>query len=1088
MQDSGFKKKDRLTTNIPQEQFVYTRGGEHKVMKKVVNSVLASALALTVAPMAFAADATTTEAPKMDAAMEKTVKRLEALGLVAGYGNGDFGVDKTITRAEFATLIVRARGLEQGAKLAQFNTTYTDVKSTDWFAGFVNVASGEEIVKGFPDKSFKPQNQVTYAEAVTMIVRALGYEPSVKGVWPNSMISKASELNIAKGINNPNNAAVRGDIFKMLDNALRVDLMEQVEYGTDIRFNVTDETLLTKYLDVTVRDMEWAHDSDNDSDDLPVVSNVPAIGLGKIKANEVTLAGKDAGLGNTTYKVADGINPNEFAGQHVQVWIKDDKENVIVWMEGSEDEEVVMDRTDVFQLNGKNISSGDDLKSKSDLKDLKLSLDSSGKTYRFSEDVEVTYNFQRLDAIDGLKDIIKIAQPYTVSVKLVLNDNNEIVYIHAIDDQSFDQSNKGVKYGSEVIEKIDADKKKIDNLDGRKFSDLDDLDEGTDFLVFLNGQPAKLADLKPMDVYSVYYADGDDEKLLVFASRTVVEGKVDKVVTRKADDVRLTIGDKTYRARTGTSYSDNANKDVKEIDSSNWDLLGDLDSEEVKLYLDASGRIRHVETKDSIDDRKVKAIVTRAAVYSASDDEYAFTVMTEKGKKMTISLEAEDIEDIDGTDFSEGDKQDELESLLVPSKDNDLVLLEVTLDTKGEPSKVKLLDTTGLEEVSGQAWDDLADEDDDVVGDAEVTDDTAIFDMTGEIEGKRPELKDAGIAKFKDIADENDLKVFYLLDEDGEEVDAIFVVEGDGLGSDAQFGYLLNYSTQGGSDSMVVLVKDENGEVVQKEFKLDDDKEDLLDRKRDGKAAPIKRGDFIAFDLNSDGEVVVDDVAEIVDNAIDAIDARVVLDKDQWDKNNIDNIAVAQVADVDGNTITPTKGPKLYTQASTAFIDAWDDLTGIDGVDEDDLIILIDTDDDGSRYDYVLVVGTGDYIDEEDITKEEIDAFLNQSGDPVDPGTPGDDAVIDESKVSGQEKPFLGSEKNSTYTVKGSKDALDVDNLDTLVVEFDGEEYEVPAASINDDGSFSYVIGDKVFPAGVAEATLKATDKDGEEYEVTVKF
>ena len=79
-------------------------------MKKVVNSVLASALALTVAPMAFAEEAT--QAPAMDANMEKTVKRLEALGLVAGYGNGDYGVDKTITHAEFATLIVRARGLE----------------------------------------------------------------------------------------------------------------------------------------------------------------------------------------------------------------------------------------------------------------------------------------------------------------------------------------------------------------------------------------------------------------------------------------------------------------------------------------------------------------------------------------------------------------------------------------------------------------------------------------------------------------------------------------------------------------------------------------------------------------------------------------------------------------------------------------------------------------------------------------------------------------------------------------------------------------------------------------------------------------
>lgn len=220
--------------------------------------------------------------------MEKTVKRLEALGLVAGYGNGEYGVDKTITRAEFATLIVRARGLEQGAKLAQFNTTYTDVKSTDWFAGFVNVASGEEIVKGFPDKSFKPQNQVTYAEAVTMIVRALGYEPAVRGVWPNSMISKASELNIAKSITTPNNAATRGDIFKMLDNALRVDLMEQVEFGTDVRYEVTNKTLLTKYLKVTVVDMDWAHEKDHDSDDLPLVTNVPAIGLGKLKANEIT--------------------------------------------------------------------------------------------------------------------------------------------------------------------------------------------------------------------------------------------------------------------------------------------------------------------------------------------------------------------------------------------------------------------------------------------------------------------------------------------------------------------------------------------------------------------------------------------------------------------------------------------------------------------------------------------------------------------------------------------------------------------------------------------------------------------------------
>ncbi|MFD2368404.1 S-layer homology domain-containing protein [Brevibacillus sp. GCM10020057] len=1075
MQDSGFKKKDRLTTNIPQEQFVYTRGGEHKVMKKVVNSVLASALALSVAPMAFAAEDTTTDAPKMDAAMEKTVKRLEALGLVAGYGNGDYGVDKTITRAEFATLIVRARGLEQGAKLAQFNSTYTDVKSTDWFAGFVNVASGEEIVKGFPDKSFKPQNQVTYAEAVTMIVRALGYEPSVKGVWPNSMISKASELGIAKGIANPNNAAVRGDVFKMLDNALRVDLMEQVEYGTDIRYEVKNESLLTKYLDVTVRDMEWAHDSDNDSDDLPVVSNIPAIGLGKIKSNEITLAGKNAGLGNTTYKVADGINPNEFDGQHVQVWIKDDKENVIVWMEGSEDEDVVMDRLGTFYLKGKTYSDPSNLSS-SDLNDLKIEMDGNGKSYKFTKDTDVTYNFTRFnDPVDGLKKIIKANNAdggYTFSAKVVLNDNNEISYIHVIDDQTLNKSDKGVKYGSEVIEKIDADKKKIDNLDGGKFSDLKDLDEGTDFLVFLDGKPAKLADLKPMDVYSVYYADGDDDKLLVFASRDVVEGKVDKVVTRSATDIRLTVGGKVYRTRTGSTYSDNANKDIKTLDSSNIDLLNDLDGEDVKLFLDPSGRIRHVETKDSVDDRKLKAIVTRQAVYSASDDEYAFTVMTEKGKKMSISLPAKDIEDKNGKDFDKNGDEDSLPDILTPGKDkNSIAFVEVTLDSKGEPSKVKLLDTSDLKYAEGNNWDNIADEDDDVVGDAEVKDDTAIFKMTGSIEGKRPELKDAGIAKFKDIADENDLKVYYLLDKDHEEVEAIFVVDGKGLGGDAQFGYVLNYGTVGREDSINVLTKDESGAVVEKEFKLDDDKDGLLDN-------GIKRGDFIRFDLNSDNEVVVDDVVEVIDGAINSIDAKLALDESEWEDNNIDKIVVAQVDDVDGNTITSTRGEKLYTQSSTAYIDAWDDITGIDGVDDGDLVFLIDTDDDGSRFDYVLVVGTQDYIDEEDITQEEIDAFLDQT--PVDPGNGGGNDTWDavDSNVDGVKMDLFGVYLYSV-TADLKVDADEVDSAELTIGNEKITDYEIANGKITFKANIS---------TNSTEGTLVVTSKDGKEDTAKVKF
>lgn len=1081
MQDSGFKKKDRLTTNIPQEQFVYTRGGEHKVMKKVVNSVLASALALTVAPMAFAAEEAATTAPKMDADMEKTVKRLEALGLVAGYGNGEYGVDKTITRAEFATLIVRARGLEQGAKLAQFSNTYSDVKSSDWFAGFVNVASGEEIVKGFPDKSFKPQNQVTYAEAVTMIVRALGYEPAVKGVWPNSMISKASELNIARSITTPNNAATRGDIFKMLDNSLRVDLMVRKGYGTEATYETTNETLLTKYLKVTVRDMEWAQEAGNDSDDLPLVTNVPAIGLGKIKANEVTLNGKDAGIGNTTYKVADGINANDFAGQHVQVWIKDDREDVIVWMEGSTDEEVIMDRLGEFTLKGKLLEDPKDL-SNSDLADLKLELDASEKSYRFNKNTQVTYNFTRFnDAVDGLKEIIKDnseSPGYTFGAKVVLDNNNEIAYIHVIDDQTINKEDEGVKYGSEVISKIDADKKKITNRDNDKFNELEDKEEGKDFLVFLNGKPAKFSDLKEGMVYSVYYADGDEDKLLVFATDTVVEGKVDKVVSRNNNDYRLTIGDKTYRIYEGATFSDDGNKDVQDIDKDHWDLVDSLDDETVKLYLDASGRVRHIETKDAIDDRKQKAIITRAATFNTSKDTWDFTVLTQKGKKVTVSLEAKDIYDFDGKNFSRDGKSEwDLENILVPSKDKDTLLVEVTLDADGKPDKVEFLKPVKVEQESGKAWDDLADEDDDMVGDYEVTDKTAVFNMTGELEtnGKRAELKNAKTAKFKDVADENDLSVIYTVN-DKDEVEAIFVVEGDGLSGDAIYGQVIDFGRAGGKDTIKVWVKEkDSNKIVEKEYKLDGDQDDLKDD-------DIRRNDFIAFTVDSNDEVIVDDVVEVVNKNAKGMLAEVTDEKGLSDAN-IDKLTVGLVDDVNKDTITYKDADgnkkKASIKSATVYFDLFDDLGEADGVNEGDYVVMIDSGDiSGTKYDFVLIVSDEKTVRKEDL-EDEAEAFLKQ--EPAEGEKPVWDALpttVEGKYVS------AGTMKIYRASVELNKD-IKADDVDDIIFSINGKEVTPDVLDFKDGKiSIQYQTEDKV-----TSSELKVTNKNGKDSDkANVKF
>lgn len=1001
-------------------------------MKKVVNSVLASALALSVAPMAFAnEDATTTTAPAMDAELEKVVKRLEALGLVAGYGNGDYGVERTITRAEFATLIVRARNLEQGAQLAQFQSNFTDVHTSDWFSGFVNVAAGQEIVKGFPDKSFKPQNQVTYAESVAMIIRALGHEPAVRGEWPNNYIAKASELNIANNITTPNVAATRGDVFKMLDNALRVKLMEQIEYGTDIRFQITNETLLTRYLDVTVRDMDWARGTNNrDAEDLPVVTNVPVVGLGKLKANEVTLDGRNADLGSrTTYKVADSINANDYDGQHVQVWIKNDSDNTIVWMEGSTEEEVVMDRVGGFFFKGKDMKGKpDSLEDDRDLADLQIELDGSGKKYRFSEDTQVTYNFNPADdqeeAVEYLQEVIKDDLPY--AVKIVLDNRNEISYIHIIDDVTMNKNVTEVKYGSKVIDRINTSSKRITNLDSKSFSELEDLEEGTDFLVFINNEPASFADLKPMDVYNVYYADGQDDKLLVFATRNVVEGEVERVSIRSDEDHRLVIGGKTYRVRNGHStYSDDGNDDVIDITKSNQDLLKDLDGEEVKLYLDASGRIRHIETKDDITDRKFKAIVTRAATYNGG--EFNFTVYNEKGSRVRIDIDPRDIRDADNDRVDE----DLIESLLTPADADGNVkpmLLEVTLDKDGDATKVQILDENPVK-FSGN-WNNAADEDDDLLtigGRAyEVTSDTAIFDMSGGISGKlRPELQKPKTLKWKDIADEDDVVVYYTLDESNREVQAVFVVDGTGLSGDFLFGQVLEMGTRGGTDEITVLTKD-GEEVKSVTYKLDDDVEDLRDN-------GIRTGDFIAFQLNNADEVIVDDVIEVVNRA-DDIEQIGLLSEDDWAFADISKIVVGQVADVDKNRVTIAHDEEgdvteeYFTRSSTVYFDAYNSKAD-DGVDEGDFVIMIQTDSDGDRFDFVLQINTEREVDRYDLNTDEFWAIAAELApgdgeDPTDDPTeeptnpPVDGEFVDVDSVDVTVEPGLGGALN-IYTVAG---------------------------------------------------------------------
>jgi hypothetical protein len=177
-------------------------------MRKVLSFVLVLSLVLGSFSMAFAA-------PLSDVAgedFEDAVNVLTELGVVSGYPDGTYKPDNIVTRAEMAVIVVRALGL---ADYANGTAKFSDMAG-HWSNPYVAYATSLGVIAGYPDGTFKPDATVTYDEAATMLVAALGYTPdSLVGTWPANYVTKAKTLGILDGIKGGAVGANRGDIATM---------------------------------------------------------------------------------------------------------------------------------------------------------------------------------------------------------------------------------------------------------------------------------------------------------------------------------------------------------------------------------------------------------------------------------------------------------------------------------------------------------------------------------------------------------------------------------------------------------------------------------------------------------------------------------------------------------------------------------------------------------------------------------------------------------------------------------------------------------------------------------------------------------
>lgn len=111
------------------------------------------------------------------------IMALKADGIISGYPDGTFKPDQVVNRVEALKIILNGASIT--VPVASGNAGFSDTIATEWYAQYLLKAKSLNIVSGYPDGTFKPNQTVTLAENLKMLINAKGISLSNVSVTSN---------------------------------------------------------------------------------------------------------------------------------------------------------------------------------------------------------------------------------------------------------------------------------------------------------------------------------------------------------------------------------------------------------------------------------------------------------------------------------------------------------------------------------------------------------------------------------------------------------------------------------------------------------------------------------------------------------------------------------------------------------------------------------------------------------------------------------------------------------------------------------------------------------------------------------------
>nr|WP_326125653.1 S-layer homology domain-containing protein [uncultured Oscillibacter sp.] len=215
-------------------------------MKRILSFLLAAVLASSLLALPAGAADVVRFSDVTDRNTIMAVESLRLMGVLDGYNDNTFRPGAALNRAQFCKMAVYAMNGEEELGLYNTVTIFPDAKPSHWASAYINMASRKGIIAGYPDGKFHPERSVTVGQAVTILLRMLGYEDKdIGGVWPASYMAVGATVGLTDGVGTNGNATLtRGQAAQLFLNLLRADMKEKGSYLSSLKGTVLENQVL----------------------------------------------------------------------------------------------------------------------------------------------------------------------------------------------------------------------------------------------------------------------------------------------------------------------------------------------------------------------------------------------------------------------------------------------------------------------------------------------------------------------------------------------------------------------------------------------------------------------------------------------------------------------------------------------------------------------------------------------------------------------------------------------------------------------------------------------------------------------------